>query len=127
MWSRFRDAIVRGRNEAERPDFAPAQNNLGSAYHALGRLPEARAAFEQALALQPDHAQAMANLGAVFRAQEDPVQARRWLEQAVRLDGKAADALKNLGDVCCDEGEFAAALDCYERALAANPESATTR
>jgi Flp pilus assembly protein TadD len=46
-----------------KPDFAEAHNNLGNTLKELGRLDEAEASYNQAIALKPDYAEAHRNLG----------------------------------------------------------------
>jgi len=52
-----------------------AYNNLGEAYRALGRLPDAVACYEQALFLRPDYAEAHYHLGLVLEDQGKPEEA----------------------------------------------------
>ncbi len=55
-----------------KPDFAEAHSNLGIIRQAQGKLPEAVACYERALALKPDYADAHNNLGnALLDARQD--------------------------------------------------------
>jgi Flp pilus assembly protein TadD len=46
-----------------KPDYAEAHSNLGNTLKELGRLDEAEASYNQAIALKPDYAEAHSNLG----------------------------------------------------------------
>src|SRR5438552_3781349 len=52
-----------GRAIALRPCQPAMHLNLGAAYRACGRLPEAQACYREALRLQPNYAEAHNNLG----------------------------------------------------------------
>jgi tetratricopeptide (TPR) repeat protein len=61
-----------------------------------GRLDEAIAAYDRALALRPDYASAHNNLGMVLQAQEKYVNALGHFREAVRLDANNVQAHRNL-------------------------------
>jgi tetratricopeptide (TPR) repeat protein len=54
-----------GRSAALQPASAAAQYNLGAASMAIGRMEQARASFERAIAIDPDHVLALYNLAQV--------------------------------------------------------------
>ena len=56
---------------ALKPDYAEAHSNLGTTLKELGRLDEAVASYNQAIALKPDYAEAHSNLGATLDELED--------------------------------------------------------
>ncbi len=105
--------------------------------------PAARAAFGQALAaleageddtaeqalLQltrdfPELSGPHANLGLLYLRQDRPDEAARELERAVTLNPEQAAAWNALGIVHRQRGDFEAAREAYEAALAADPDLA---
>jgi tetratricopeptide (TPR) repeat protein len=85
---------------AKQPDNARAHNDLGNAYLALGRLPEATTEFQAALRIFPDYMDAHYNLGGILA--KTPA---RWpeaishLEAALQIDPDNAEAHNALGSV----------------------------
>jgi tetratricopeptide (TPR) repeat protein len=78
-------------------NVASFHNNLGEAYRALRRIPEAEACFRQALELKPDFAEAHNNLGNTLKGQgklDLAVACYRW---ALELKPDYAEAHSNLG------------------------------
>jgi tetratricopeptide (TPR) repeat protein len=85
---------------AKQPDNARAHNDLGNAYLALGRLPEATTEFQAALRIYPDYMDAHYNLGGILA--KTPAQwpeAISHLEAALQIDPDNADAHNALGGV----------------------------
>jgi protein O-GlcNAc transferase len=85
------------------------------------RRDEARAAVQAVLAQQPDHAPALNLLGVLHRQRGDFVGARLCLERAAVLDPNSETAWINLGNVHLDMESADAAVEAYERGLAAAP------
>ena len=83
----------------------------------MGRLAEAQAAYEQALAINPDHAEAHNNLGVVLKAQGRLDAAAEAYRRAIVLKPTHAEAQNNLGLVLMDQGRLDEAIRCFERAL----------
>ncbi len=67
------------------PGSATAWNNLGIVCQHIGKLDEARAAFERAYKLNPEQADPLINLGAVCLRQSDPGYALQYLQLALEL------------------------------------------
>ncbi len=103
------------------PKGAAYYSNLGTVYHALGRLDEAAGWYNQALALQPQMATAHFNLGNVFHTQEKLEEATACYERALRLQPDLADAHYNLGNLLQTQGKLEEAVRSYERALEIDP------
>ena len=61
-----------GKRCASTPNYSPAHNNLGALLLRSGRIAEARAAFERAVATDPGNADAHANLGLMLIAAAQP-------------------------------------------------------
>ena len=66
-------------------DSAAAWNNLGIICQHIGKLDEAREAFERAYKLNPEQADPLVNLGSVCLRQSDPGNALQYLQLAVEL------------------------------------------
>lgn len=75
---RFRKAV------SHHEEYVPAWVGLGIAYTLNGRLDEARAAFESALALDPMCPEAWFNLGRIQLKQRQYAEARKSLREALR-------------------------------------------
>jgi len=99
--------------------------NLGRAIlGAQGKLDDAAACFEQALALKPDDGDALYCLASVFRAQGKLDDAAAFYQRTLALRPNHAEAHYNLGNVLGEQGKLDDALECYERALALKPDYA---
>ncbi len=83
----------------QRPDFAGALNNLAVALRGQGRLDEAAARLEQAVALDPDYAEAHKNLGNIRWEQGHFDQAKASFDQAVALRPDYAEAHHDRADL----------------------------
>jgi predicted O-linked N-acetylglucosamine transferase (SPINDLY family) len=99
------------------PDFPEANNNLGILCNDQGRLNEARACLERAIAAKPDFAEAHNNLGSVLRELGQMEAARASFHRAADLNPRLPEAHNNLGTVAQDEGRFAEAYVHYDLAL----------
>ena len=103
--------------------FRSQQAALQSARQAAeaGRLPEAAAAYGQAIASSPDSAFLYRELAEVERRQALYDQALAHLQTAVALDAGDARAWLLLGEVREAKSEFAEAVTAYSRAEAIEP------
>ncbi len=109
------------------PGLAAAHYNLGGVLLALRRPEEAAACFRAALALHPEFPKALSNLGIALR-EIDPQALDASAEQqerALAIDPTLVSAWVNLGLVRKEQGDKAAALACFERAQALDPEHPT--
>ncbi len=105
----------------DRFDGNPAfHNNLGEAYRALGRLPEAQACYQRALTLDPGFAAAHYNLGLTYGAQQAAA-AQHHYQQAVALAPRHVLARNNLANVLRAQGHVEEAMAAYREALAIEP------
>lgn len=103
---------------------APAYNDLGRAYLALGDWDNAATAFRASRRLDPSFAVPAYNLGVLhFQAGEMETALERFLE-ATQLDPADAAALAFAGHAAMELGDHAAAVTHLERALARRPGSA---
>ena len=69
---------------------------FGQALYESESLSEARAVFEQALALDPENLIALRHLGDIARRQGDPMAARRWYERVLDADPRNDDIAAQL-------------------------------
>jgi len=95
--------------------FVPASpathNTLGTVLQALGRSADARAQFEQAIALDANAAYALSNLCHGWRVEGQPAKAAEACRSALRLRPDLESARNNLALAYDAEGNLAAALD----------------
>jgi tetratricopeptide (TPR) repeat protein len=99
-------------------------NETGTAFARQGRLAEAAAQYQRALALDPGLAEAHNNLGNVRRAQGDLAGAIACFRRALVLRPGFAMAHDNLGVALHDAGRLAEAAASHRRALALQPDRA---
>ena len=97
-----------------------ALEHEGDAYYALGRCPAAEAAYQLALDHDAKSTVAETGLGRCL-LKTDPHDAETAFEQAVQDDPGNAAALNDLGIARDLQGNFAGAVEPYQRALLANP------
>jgi tetratricopeptide (TPR) repeat protein len=114
------------------PRLATAHSKLGKAYRKKGRLPEAAAAFAEALRLDPLDFMSALSLGQIYQliAERAPDRleklrlAVRAYQQACDLRADHFEAHLNLG-VCYHQlGELDQAIQNYEAALKIDPQNA---
>src|ERR1700732_1095222 len=96
-------------------NLAILRDNRGMAFRSQGDLTNARADFDQAIALYPGYARAYANRASLFLAQRDFDGAIANLDQAIKLDatnatlfmsrGNAFDAKRDLDRAIADYNE----------------------
>ena len=103
---------------------AAFHNNLGEAYRAMHRLPEAIACYRRALDLQPDFAEAHNNLGNALSDQGKLDDAVARYRRALELKPDYAEAHNNLGLAFKGQGKLEEAVACYRRAMDLKPDYA---
>jgi len=101
--------------------------NAGMAYQELDQVPQALAAFQQALALNPDGADNHFGLALALQAAGDSPAAEVRLRQAVLLDPDHLDARLQLAMSYIQNGNQAGALAELEAVVARDPENAQAR
>jgi len=92
--------------------------NRGLSLSSLGRLDEALACYDQALALDPREKVVHNNRGNVLRQLGRVQQALASIDRALELDPSYADAWSNKGLLFTHAARYEEAIACYERALA---------
>jgi predicted O-linked N-acetylglucosamine transferase (SPINDLY family) len=106
---------------------AAFHSNLGEAYRALQRVPEAIACYRRALELKPDYGEAYSNLGNAFADQGKLDEAVPYYRRALELKPDYAGAHNNLGNVLKGQNKLDEAVACYRRALELKPDFAEVR
>jgi len=106
---------------------ALAQNNLGVALKAGGRLDEAEACFAEAIRLRPTWAAPYNNLGTTLKAKSRFPEAAARLSQAVALDPGFTTARENLARVLALLDRKGEAIAEYREVVAREPARASAR
>ena len=101
-----------------------AHNNLGSAFRDQGRMEEAIAELQKALAINPDYAEAHYNLGNAFLQQGRMEEAIAQYQMALEIMPDDEEVHNNLGNVFLQQGRMEEAISCYQKALEINPNHA---
>ncbi|WP_018913463.1 tetratricopeptide repeat protein [Thiomonas sp. FB-6] len=116
-------AAADGRDEAR---LAEAANHAtrGNRCVAEGRLQEAVACYEQALALDPRHVVACSNLGFALKQLGRLDEAASWLDKAVELDPGREEPYLFLGQIAELRGDAATAVRRLREALRRKPDFA---
>ena len=99
-------------------------SNLGGALRAQGKLDEAIASYQRALALKPDHADAHYKLGNALRDRNKLEAAVAAYRRALALKPGFAEAHGNLGNALKSQGKLDEAVASYRRVLALKPDFA---
>ena len=107
-----------------KPDFAEAHSNLGNTLHELGRLDEAEASLNQAIALKPAFEDAHYNLGNTLKELGRLDKAEASYTQAIALKPDYASAHSNLGATLQELGRLDEAEASYNQAIALKPDYA---
>jgi len=106
------------------PANARGFNDLGALLAQTGRVEEAVAQFEKAVALKPDFAAARANLGGALAKLGKLDEALAQLRKALELDAGYAPAHYNLGLVLSQRGDAQGAIREWRSALDLDPKYA---
>ena len=100
---------------AKKPDDANIHFQLGYAYTALQKFPDAKIEYEKAIALDPKMAPAYLNLGLTL-LDSDPAAAVEPLQRAVELSPNQAEPKYFLGAALEKSGKPALAIEQYQAA-----------
>ncbi len=111
---------------AANPGDLMALVNRGVTFHMLGRAAEAATDYAKAAALAPQIALIHANLAAALLDAHKPGSARDAALKAVELEPSNVTAWNNLGVACGQLGLARDAQDAWRRALAIDPDHAST-
>ncbi len=104
------------------PDSRVANLNLGLVYSAKGNQEEALELFRRTIMLDPESVKAMVNIAAIYVSKGLVDSTIRYLEMAGRVGPGGASVLANLGNAYRQKGLTDRAEECYEEALADDPQ-----
>jgi tetratricopeptide (TPR) repeat protein len=117
-----------------KPDLTDARLNLADALRrragtlaAVGTLPLARTALEEAVRLTPAAASLQYDLGTILSREGRLKEAAERFTEAVRLQPTYAEAWNNLGAALARQGQMKQAADCFRKALAVRPDYPAAR
>ena len=110
---------------AESPESLDLYENLGFAYLALGRAPEAEQAYLQSLTRMPKHAERLWGLGEALRRQNRQSEAIAAYEAALTYRPTLGEAHMALGQIYSAQGDLERALEHARRHVEINPGSST--
>jgi tetratricopeptide (TPR) repeat protein len=105
------------------PAKARVLHNLGTSYVAEGRIGEAIAMHERALALDPTAARVHANLGSLYYITGDVERSGEHYREALKYNPKSSGVLLNMGVVAADRGLYMEAASYFVQVLALDPDS----
>jgi O-antigen ligase/Flp pilus assembly protein TadD len=108
-------------------NYAPAHTKVGTALLALGRLEEAAAELEEALAVEPGLPWAHFNLGMARMGQGRSADAARHFESYLEADPDSVEANNNLGAAYYTLRRFDEAGRRWSRVLELDPGNETAR
>lgn len=103
------------------PQSSDVQRLLGRAFHSQQMLDEAESAYRAAIDLNGKDAWSMNNLGLVLIEKEQAADAVLVLTKAIELKSDVAAFHNNLGMALEHTGQFKAAAEAYDGAVAADP------
>jgi len=112
---------------ARRPPFLPAFQELAGQFAKAGRIDEAIAVVEGALALAPESIDLQLDLARLHLQRNDRSKARAILSAARDAAPGRPEIWIELARALLLDGEYAAAADAYRHALAHRPDDASTR
>jgi superkiller protein 3 len=101
-----------------------AYNGLGAILQSRGRIDEAIAQYQKAIAIDPRYAEARFNLALALYARERVDEAIAQLQQAVEIQPDFAEAQGGLGAALVRRGRLDEAIAHYRKALEIDPDSA---
>ena len=114
---RFEDAVTHLRAAVVAdPGYVDAWGNLGVAQQKLNQLPQAIESYRQALALKPDLLWVRYNISTVLLQMGKPVDAASEIATTETNAGTANNRLM-LAEALVTKGQFAQAVDQYQRAM----------
>ena len=124
------DAPATQASPAESAPMPPASASAAAAEHASrghgcvaqGRLQEAVACYEQALALDPAHVIACSNLGFALLRLGRLDEAQAWLDKALALDPSREEPYLFLGQIAESRGDIETAIRRLREALRRKPD-----
>ena len=96
-------------------------NILGASYERLGKIQEAKAAYEEAITLNRNIPEVLFNLGAIKLNLNDPVGAIKLFEEAVKIKPDMAEAYFSQGAAYNQMGNLDSSIASYKKAIETQP------
>lgn len=107
--------------EKSRPTNAQVQNLKGAVYMLTSDVPNARASFEKALALQPNYFEPVLNLANLDMREKKAEMAKKRLEKFLATDKKSIAAMAAMAGIANVEGHPEQATIWLEKSANENP------
>jgi cyclophilin family peptidyl-prolyl cis-trans isomerase/Flp pilus assembly protein TadD len=108
------------------PNTADIWNERAQIYAAMGDIEQAKAVYQESLAIDDEYASTQLAIGKLYTALGEWDNAAQAYSRAIELNPKLTDAYTNLGYVYSQVGDMEAALDVYTRAANNNPDNYLT-
>lgn len=105
-------------------DWVDPLNNLGTAYHAVGRLEEAIESYKKAIKVSPNFAAAYVNLAAVLDSLGRYQESADIYKQAIKLRPNSAALYNRIGVAYYKTGHVPEALESFDKAVRQQPDFA---
>ena len=105
---------------------AEAHNNRGVELAQQGKVLEAIAAFNRAIAIYPSYENAHNNLGLALGSQQQFSQAADAFKHALAINPNNVETYNNLGIALGSQGKFLEAVAAFEQAIQLNPKDPTS-
>jgi tetratricopeptide (TPR) repeat protein len=119
----FEDAILEFEDYlAIDPNDVDVRNRLGITFQQAQRIPEAEAAYRQALDLNPWFVPALNNLASIAQSRGDLYGALRYYQRALEVDQNSATVFQNLGACLFAMEQYEQGLLAYLRAFELDPD-----
>lgn len=110
-------------NVNQHPNRADAHYRLGLLLRHQGRLEEAVAEFQEAVAINPVYLKALVKLGLALREMDQPDEAIRVLQRALEIQPEYIDLHYQLGCLFASRHRFELAVEHFDRCSQANMSS----
>ena len=107
-----------GQQSSNQERSSEINTELGMTYLQQGNERQAKDSLDKALEQNPNNALAHATMAVLQERLERHDEARRHFQRSIRLDGDNASVRNNYGRFLCNRGEYAAAREQFERAIA---------
>ncbi len=115
------ESLLTAGNDSSWGNLAPAHNNLGCALLHEGRLSQAIAHFQTALAIRSAFPEAYYNMGRAFLTNRQPGLAIDSFQRALAIDPAIAEINYSLGTTLLAQGRPSEAPPYFEKALQTRP------
>lgn len=114
----FEGAVAALKKAVDIQPTLAAWTNLGAAYRATGRLADASAAYQSALAINPNYADAAANYANVMMDRGAYAVAEQMARRAIANGANSVEVYVTLGNAQFRQGHLVEAAQSFQQALA---------